>query len=381
MPILGGKCYLHEHCTVNNSICIDQTCQCGPKYNYLTDKMCMITSLGTVCKVASDCDDDYRFECSKDNICVCKENFEILNNSTCLPKLGKACWNNEKCFTENALCVDSKCQCKLGYKAALNGTCIDSMLGKSCEIDMDCDDLNHLRCSDHKVCICQIYHVTQISSCFSLLYRFCDNDIRCKVNNSICIDNLCQCRNGYVADSPSICLPSPLGRNCTSDFDCEKELYAECSNAGICVCNENHVMKNESRCEPFLGGRCYDNESCKIDNSACIENKCQCNLGFMNTDKYRCLPSSLGKFCQDSFDCDNIWHMKCSSNICICKDNHSIVNFASCMPLLGAICMFQDSCASNNSICVDHECQCLPTFERVSKDHCVPSKCNQNIYL
>lgn len=81
-----------------------------------------------------------------------------------------------------------------------------AMLGKSCESDMDCDDLSHLRCSDGKVCVCQSYHVAQISSCFSLLYRYCDDDMRCTVNNSVCIDNLCQCRDGYIADSPSTCL-------------------------------------------------------------------------------------------------------------------------------------------------------------------------------
>lgn len=202
-----------------------------------------------------------------------------------------------------------------------------------------------------------------------------------------------------------IFITAPLGQNCTSDFDCDN-LYAECSNAGICVCNENYVMKNKSRCEPLLGGHCYNNESCKIDNSACIESKCQCNPGFITKDKDKCLPcgyifnislsalyfnnkmrvllisATLGKFCQDSFDCDNIWHMKCSSDKkCICKDNHSTINNALCAPLLGAICMFQDSCAPNNSICVDHECQCLPSFERVSKNYCMPSKYNQNIYL
>ncbi|XP_074106153.1 prion-like-(Q/N-rich) domain-bearing protein 25 [Cotesia typhae] len=374
MPILGGKCYSHKDCFVNNSKCIDHTCQCRPRYNYLTNQMCIITTLGTVCKVASDCGDDYRFECSKDNVCACKENFEISNNSTCLPKLGQACRDSEKCFPEKTVCADNKCQCKLGYRSTRNGTCIDSMLGKSCEFDVDCEDISHLMCSDSKVCICQSYHVIQISSCFSLLYRSCDNDISCTVNNSICIDNLCQCRDGYIADSPSMCLLSPLGQNCTSDFDCDN-LNAECSNAGICVCNENFVMKNKSRCEPLLGGHCYNNESCKIDNSACIESKCQCNPGYMNKDKYKCLPSSLGKFCQDSFDCDSIWHMKCSSdNKCICKDHHSTVNNALCAPLLGAICMSQDSCALNNSICVDHECQCRPFFERVSKDYCMPTK-------
>lgn len=43
MPILGGKCYSHKDCFVNNSVCIDHTCQCGPKYNYLTDEMCAIS--------------------------------------------------------------------------------------------------------------------------------------------------------------------------------------------------------------------------------------------------------------------------------------------------------------------------------------------------
>lgn len=44
--------------------------------------------------------------------------------------------------------------------------------------------------------------------CGSLLGGCCENDDRCAVNNSVCIDNMCQCSNNYILMASDRCEPS-----------------------------------------------------------------------------------------------------------------------------------------------------------------------------
>lgn len=42
---------------------------------------------------------------------VCRPNNIIINDIHCASPLGKFCWKNEMCATNNAVCIDNECQC------------------------------------------------------------------------------------------------------------------------------------------------------------------------------------------------------------------------------------------------------------------------------
>lgn len=83
----------------------------------------------------------------------------------------------------------------------------------------------------------------------------------------------------------------------------------------------------------------------------------------------------LGKPCEIDIDCSEINHSKCSNdNVCVCRENNIAVSSSSCEPLLGSFCWKNEKCAPDNSVCMQNECRCKPSFLPLSSIHCV--KCN-----
>lgn len=80
-------------------------------------------------------------------------------------------------------------------------------MGLNCEVDSDCDDPGHSRCNVDKICGCQPDHsVENNATCEPLLHGFCKNNERCKFENSECIDNMCKCKSGFIALTPTKCV-------------------------------------------------------------------------------------------------------------------------------------------------------------------------------
>lgn len=79
--------------------------------------------MGTYCENEEDCSDILHAKCSTEKQCVCRENNLELNKTYCGPLLGAFCWKNEKCATNNAICIDSRCQCDENYQQS-NDQCL-----------------------------------------------------------------------------------------------------------------------------------------------------------------------------------------------------------------------------------------------------------------
>lgn len=53
--------------------------------------------------------------CSDNNKCICDSNNYEIENNKCMPAFSAECWIDEICATDNAMCINNKCQCKPHY--------------------------------------------------------------------------------------------------------------------------------------------------------------------------------------------------------------------------------------------------------------------------
>ncbi|KAH0545850.1 hypothetical protein KQX54_003573 [Cotesia glomerata] len=249
-------------------------------------------------------------------------------------------------------------------------------LNTSCEYNSDCFAVDYTICAKGR-CKC-VPNYIQINSytCASFLGAFCENNKTCIASNSACIDNKCQCKPLFVSKTNRECVPIPLRRSCTKDFDCIDVENAKCSDNYKCICKDNYAERNHATCQPLLGEFCKKDTDCEVDNSICKDSKCQCKDKFApeSNNNKKCTSNPLGKFCEINEDCSNILHAKCSkSKICVCRDQYDEINNSTCEPPLGEFCWNNERCAAINSICNYNECQCKPGYVPLSKNECIKS--------
>lgn len=82
-------------------------------------------------------------------------------------------------------------------------------LGKFCELDEDCEDISHAKCSKDHQCVCRKNNVKINSwTCAPTLGSFCWQDELCAAENAFCIDNECRCTANYFPSQTNQCIPS-----------------------------------------------------------------------------------------------------------------------------------------------------------------------------
>ncbi|XP_057326135.1 low-density lipoprotein receptor-related protein 8-like [Microplitis mediator] len=167
------------------------------------------------------------------------------------------------------------------------------LLGTTCSNDDDCKDLLHMKCSENKICTCRPHHVIKNNAtCASLLGGYCQHDEQCGADNSVCIDNKCQCKAHLKSISIDKCVPTKLGKFCLDILDCEDVLHLSCSDNHQCECKKNHIIVNNSTCLPLLDEYCWFYEKCAPENSVCSFNTCQCKPNYLQRSNNQCIPSN-----------------------------------------------------------------------------------------
>lgn len=69
-----------------------------------------------------------------------------------------------------------------------------------------------------------------------------------------------------------------LGSYCKNDSECQQVKFSKCSELKVCICSFNTMAINRTTCVPLLGVPCQVNEHCKVNNSICVDNECQCEI-------------------------------------------------------------------------------------------------------
>ncbi|XP_057328653.1 transmembrane cell adhesion receptor mua-3-like isoform X2 [Microplitis mediator] len=373
-PLLGEYCVNNEKCAPDNSICIHNECWCRANYSRLSNNQCKLKILGEPCTDDSKCEVVKFAKCSAyDNKCKCTANTTALNSTLCAPLLGGFCETNDECVVMNSICVDNKCKCKPNLHPESNARCKEVFMRMPCNRDSDCNKfINHSSCIKAKVCACIINHYPiDQTVCAPMYNQSCQDHEPCAINNSLCIDNKCRCKHNYVYQEFK-CHPIYLEEPCVVHEDCHKIKFGICSKDKKCVCDERHTQFNETLCGPIIGGFCSKDDECKISNSQCINNRCECEAFYSPLYNKQCLPTLLGWNCEYDDDCRNLFSAKCSKNKkCICQSNHVPFNNTMCAPLLGEYCRNDEQCITNNSVCVNHACQCNHDFIEQSNNECI----------
>ncbi|XP_057318007.1 prion-like-(Q/N-rich) domain-bearing protein 25 [Microplitis mediator] len=223
-----------------------------------------------------------------DEKCKCLPNYSAIGTTVCLPLLGQFCRKDDYCGPRNSVCIDFKCRCMKDYVSKSNDECIPTPLGNSCELDEDCADVVHSKCSKDKKCVCRdkTVEVDRVT-CSPLLGEFCWRDELCAANNSVCANNECQCKKNYVPISNNECRESSIGRHCNDHSDCNSiHKQTECSIDKKCVCESDFLALDGVTCLQALGDYCFRDSQCGPASSSCKQNSCQCDF-YLKPDSYR----------------------------------------------------------------------------------------------
>ncbi|CAD6216359.1 GSCOCG00004512001-RA-CDS, partial [Cotesia congregata] len=121
---------------------------------------------------------------------------------------------------------------------------------------------------------------------------------------------------------------APLGRTCAFDSDCGTIIPARCSADNKCICAMSYTNIENTKCELLLGAECSEEIPCVAENSVCVNHNCECKANFKtNLTNGICEPTLLGKYCNLAYECEDVFHMKCYENKCVCRANNVVVNF------------------------------------------------------
>lgn len=89
--------------------------------------------MNSYCEHDTDCDEIKYSKCSRDNKCVCQNNYFALNETTCTLYLGKHCSTNKQCAIKHAVCSNNQCQCKLNFISISNKQCLPRKFNYFCQ--------------------------------------------------------------------------------------------------------------------------------------------------------------------------------------------------------------------------------------------------------
>ena len=157
--IAGGGCKLREsYCSLN--ICI-----CRPEFPInIDDFMCVQRhkNVGESCIRDKECQSNAfcRTNGGKSKTCECRQGFVYLHkNKTCIKGHKDAhCASDNDCDITSYICLDAKCQCKLGFGWNQNEEkCYKkSKNGERCDSTLNCWAYDHFSECDanEKICIC-----------------------------------------------------------------------------------------------------------------------------------------------------------------------------------------------------------------------------------
>ncbi|XP_057324708.1 prion-like-(Q/N-rich) domain-bearing protein 25 [Microplitis mediator] len=217
----------------------------------------------------------------------------------------------------------------------------------------------------------------------SILENNGNPDYKCAIKNEFCIpdyQNPCchahlECKLTFPGGFFKCIDKVRLGQPCNNDNECFFIRNAICSEElKKCDCKSNYVPEMGLICAPLLDESCKNNELCETKNSICINNRCQCKANYLKKSNNQCLRIVIGSYCENDTICETINYAKCSKDkVCTCTRNAVALDPTKCILIYDLVCWTTNDCPAENSICVDHKCQCKPNFVLESYVQCVPS--------
>lgn len=328
--------------------------------------------------------------------------------------LGDDCNTHEDCFDAviNSTCVNATCVCDAGYiDAGLNLTsCRLRVIGDvNCSTSRDCSAaVPNSVCDINATCSCDVGYVVDVNQTVCRArqlgeYGCLGNDAECTavIAHSECAANhTCVCLVGYRQSSNvgfgAVCLRRALGDVCVHNADCSSVI-----SHGLCVDVNNNNGSHDNKCQCELG---YVNQSafdCRLMKvgDACTmttqcqvfspwslcnsEGQCACTEGFIPHDaNTTCRRRVLGDTCHRHADClIGGGKYDCVTGSCKCTNRTSVLidDDVDCPAHanMTSSCLSSDDCRSLDAVeCLGGLCTCRPGYQPLVLDFGVaPSTC------
>ncbi|KAL6744320.1 hypothetical protein Aduo_017268 [Ancylostoma duodenale] len=310
-------------------------CQCKPGYFRNSQKKCVAQcgSESHIMPIASLNEEETTAarsiqRATRSNTCGVNEEMKACGTE-CEP----TCENpNPRCSKK---CVPNVCQCMDTFLRDANGKCIPEEWCPKQPEEKPCGTNEERK------------------KCGTACEPTCaDPNPRCTKQ---CINNVCQCRFGFIRNSKKECIPT-----------------------NACPASERPCGTNEERvecgtaCEPT----CEDpNPTCT---KQCIKDVCRCRFGFVRNSKNQCIPTNacpapeshimpIAALVGAGTTVARSAQRSTRSNRCGVNEE---------LKACGSAC--EPSCANPNPVCttqcIANVCQCMDTFLRDSNGRCIPEE-------
>uniref|UniRef100_A0A1I8Q519 EGF-like domain-containing protein n=1 Tax=Stomoxys calcitrans TaxID=35570 RepID=A0A1I8Q519_STOCA len=334
-------------------------------------------------KCDKDVDCGPKAKCANKNFCVCAKGYEskmiaddIWFCEKVLPKcpLGYTeCL--EKCCAPAGQCVGDKCLCDAGFlpkiyedKNIVECELMEEVdLGESAGCQQECGP--NSKCLEG-VCKCDEGFYASLNSSACLPKREVIAELACDQNRDIC--------SGICCPAQSHCLK---GNQCVCNPGFQEEFEVK-SNTTLCVAVNSSVSELPHlhiEC-PFGSTPCYS--KCCNPTEKCVEEKCQCPLGFKPKFNEKLNSSTCEKCPENYAPCADYCcgpNSRCQQGQCLCTTgfikvsqlDHSLI-----------------SCETKNNVAnVDYSILEMFEFDNDNKsiclqpsEHCTQECCGQNAY-
>ncbi|XP_065335080.1 fibulin-2-like [Cloeon dipterum] len=231
--------------------------------------------------------------------CECKDGSEFYaDEAKCIEPItsfrsSQTCTSDRECRINESKCRQGKCQCEDKFIESIDKSkCLPLMdrIGGGCEEDMQCSTLNrNTECKDYQ-CVCRPgTKLNQLGACIESkdLDAKCNGNDMCTTPNSICYQNTCVCKEGFVvAADNKRCLEVADGfkSRCEESIQCTVAFgdLAECLRSE-CIC-KTRTHFSDMKCweDKGLGDRCDRPDECYIAADGnnqrlhCIAGSCTC---------------------------------------------------------------------------------------------------------
>ncbi|XP_023026079.2 uncharacterized protein isoform X1 [Leptinotarsa decemlineata] len=247
------------------------------------------------------------------------------------------CYDDEECeHLENATCIDYICNCNGTNLCTEKSITVVTRIGANCSRNSDCN-IEFSRCGNN-VCACKELYVASPDQkrCLEVssgLGASCEDSVQCydRVPHSGCQNNKCVCQQ-QMHKYQGLCYRNvELGQNCGSDAECSATHFSKCINS-TCSCIDGFVASTRgSRCLPVVDGEhapCVDNVQCTAtmgESSECADAFCQCkDLYQVKNSTKKCVRDMvLGDICVNHSDCHGpnpgLSRLECVLGVCKCK--------------------------------------------------------------
>lgn len=337
------------------------------------------------CTCDSDCRNMANSVCDANtNTCRCKNNY-FAEGGNCLPGFG-VCKTDDTCSSilPNSYCFHGICVCGQGYFYYKN-MCV-AEIGMPANIANKGDCKIRASIPEDGACSCiKFWFVDEYNrNCIKSTVQenqLCVNDYSCNAMGpySFCNSSgLCQCNSFAQLDEETFyCkkigdIPDGI---CVRDASCDYN--RRCQNEQ-CVCKEK-FSDIRGDCLPDLGGPCDIDGCSHIENSACLDSICTCNMEYVPY-KNKCLQkaNTFDDDCEVSEQCEKLKFTECShtSKKCKCITGYEHLD-GKCWESkdYGSPCMTSLDCTEvlNDSFeCIDNKCLC-PIGQVLEEGFCLNS--------